>query len=199
MTPEFAGKGLRILNFDCEARPLSWYGGDWVTKEVTAIAAQFVGTSKMHCWALGEVDTETMLEGFVKLYDQADMVTGHYIRGYDLPLVNSALFEFGFRTLGPKLSHDTKLDLLKFSGLSKSQENLGAVLGLDHPKVSMDQAKWREANRLTRRGIRLTKERVKGDVVQNIEMRHALIARGMLGPPRVWMPTSSATSGGYQP
>ena len=30
---------LRILDFDCEARPLSWLAQDYVTKEVTVIAA----------------------------------------------------------------------------------------------------------------------------------------------------------------
>lgn len=195
---EFVGKGLRILDFDCEARPLSWYGGDWVTKEITAIAAQFIGEKRMHCWALGEVETEQILEGFVKLYDQADMVTGHFIRGYDLPLINSALLEFGYPPLGDKLTHDTKGDLLKFSGLSKSQENLGAMLGLEHPKVGMDQAKWRAANRLEPKGVRFTKERVKGDVRQHIEMRGVMLERGMLGRPRMW----SAQSGPmavYQP
>lgn len=191
-------RGTRILDFDTEARPLSWYGGDWVTKEITSIAAQFVGQKKVYCWLLGRHTSEEILEGFVKLYEDADMVTGHYIRGYDLPVVNGALLEFGYPPLGPKLTHDTKLDLVKFSGLSKSQENLGAMLGLEHPKVQMDQAKWRKANRLTSEGIRLTRQRVTGDVRQHIEMRAVLMERGMLGPPRLWSP-SAGPSSGYQP
>lgn len=187
----FTGKALRILDFDSEARPLSWYGGDFVTKELTAIAGQFIGEKRIYCWALGEVDEIEMLQSFRELYDAADMVTGHFIRGYDLPVINGAMLEYGLPPLGQKLSHDTKLDLLKFSGLSKSQENLGAMLGLEHPKVQMDQAKWREANRLTKKGIALTKKRVKGDVVQHIELRTTLIQRGMLGSPKVWTPKSS--------
>ena len=35
---------------------------------------------------LGQVDTEEMLAGFRELYDQADVVTGHYIRKHDLRL-----------------------------------------------------------------------------------------------------------------
>lgn len=188
---KFTGRPARVLDFDTEARPLSWYGGDFVTKEITAIAAQFVGEKKMHVWALGENTTEEMLDGFLRLYNRADLLTGHFIRGYDLPVLQSAMLEFGFGPLAPRLTQDTKLDLLRFSGLSKSQESLGAMLGLKHPKIGMDQAKWREANRLTRAGICLTKRRVSGDVRQHIEMRQELLRRGMLGPPRVWTPRSS--------
>ncbi|HZU73571.1 MAG TPA: hypothetical protein VE990_12450 [Acidimicrobiales bacterium] len=195
----FKGSGARILDFDTEARPLSWYGGDWVTKEITAVAGQFIGEKKMHAWVLGpKTTTEEILEGFLKLYEKADIVTGHYIRGYDLPVLNGALLEFGYPALEPKLTQDTKLDLVKFSGLSKSQENLGALLGLEHPKVQMDQAKWREANRLTPAGIRLTRERVTGDVRQHIELRSVLIERGLLGSPKLWSP-HPVTSSSYHP
>lgn len=177
---------LRILDFDCEARPLHWYGGDFVSKEITAIAAKFIGEEGEHVWILGDIKLPKMLEAFRKVYDQADMVTGHFIRGYDLPTLNGALTELSLPPLASKLSHDTKLDLLKRSGLSSSQENLGAMLGLTHPKVQMDQTKWREANRLTKAGRALTGERVLGDVLQHIEMRQKLIDLGYLGPPRVW-------------
>ena len=196
----FTGAGARTLDFDIEARPLSWYGGDWVTREVTAIAARFIDEpeSKTRVWLLGPHTQEEMLLGFVELYDVADIVTGHYIRGFDLPNVNAALFEHGLPGLSDKYSVDTKLDLVKFQGLSKSQENLGAMLGLEHPKVSMDQAKWRAANRLEADGIALTKKRVIGDVNQHIEMLAELRSRGMLGSGKVW---SARANGGtkYQP
>ena len=57
------------------------------------------------------------------------------------------------------------------------------MLGIDAPKVQMDQKKWREANRLTPEGIALTKERVVGDVIQHMELRNALIELGWLDPP----------------
>ena len=187
MTLRWSSAGpVRILDFDCEARPLHWYGGDFVSKEITAIAAKFIGERHEHVWLLGQDEPEAMLEGFRALYDQADMVTGHFIRGYDLPTINGALTEYGLAPLGSKLSHDTKLDLMKRSGLSGSQENLGAMLGLKAPKVQMDQAKWREANRLTPEGLALTRRRVVGDVRQHIELRQRLIDLGYLGPPRVW-------------
>jgi hypothetical protein len=194
MKVKISKRPLRVLDLDCEARPLSWIAQDYVSKEITAIAACFIGYKEpVFCKVLGESTTEEMLEEFVELYNQADIVTGHYIRGYDLPLINSALAEFGYHPLHSKLAHDTKIDLINSSGISKSQESLGAMLGLVAPKVQMDQNKWRTANRLTEEGIAFTKARVVGDVQQHIQLREALLERGMLGPPKIWK------SVGYHP
>jgi hypothetical protein len=88
--------------------------------------------------------------------------------------------------LGDKLTQDTKIDLVRRQGLSGSQENIGTMLGLNHPKVKMDQKKWRDANRLTPEGRALARERVVGDVRQHIEMRARLLELGYLGHPKIW-------------
>ena len=182
-------KKLRILDFDCEARPLHWYGGDFVSKEVTAVAAKFIGErGKVHVWMLGECENEEMLEGFRALYDEADMVVGHYIRGYDLPTINAMMMEWGLPKLSGKLTHDTCKDITKKSGLSGSQENLAEMLGIRHPKIQMSQTKWRAANRLMPESLSLTRKRVVGDVLQNIEMRQRLMDLGYMSPPRMWSP-----------
>jgi hypothetical protein len=181
-----SAKQLRILDFDIENRPLSYLGMDFTTSDITAIAAGWTDQTKVHCWALGESTSEEMLEGFLALYDEADIVTGHYIRGHDLPIINGALAEFGYPPLGPKLTSDTKNDLVRRKGISASQESLSDMLGLPAPKVQMSQAKWREANRLTPEGIAHTKTRVIGDIRQHKQLRAALIEAGLLGPPREW-------------
>jgi hypothetical protein len=187
---------VRILDFDCECRPLSWYGGDWVTKEITAIGWKFIGerysirTSLLVLEPVRDyydlTNLRRVVEPFVEAYNAADIVTGHFIRGFDLPLINGTLMELGLPLLEDKLTQDTKLDLRKASGLSKSQENLGAMFELKHPKIPMDQAKWRSANRLTPAGIALTHRRVVGDVRQHIELRQRMLDLGLLGPPKAW-------------
>jgi len=200
---------MRILDFDCECRPLSWYGGDWVTKEVTAISWAWIDLAnprkakgKITSVCLGEPHDPTpenwadlnsprwtvaeMLEAFLEAYRQADIVTGHYIRGFDLGLLNGALMENGLPLLRSTLAQDTKGDLARFNGLSKSQENLGGLLGLSHPKVGMNQQDWRDANRLTPEGIQRSRKRVVGDVAQHIEMRAVLLERGVLSEPGPW-------------
>jgi hypothetical protein len=186
---------LRILDFDIECRPIAWYGGDFVTKQPTGIAWKFIGEKeKTQVMVIGEsfdtrqvLDEErAMLDAFHEAYDKADMVTGHYIRGYDLPTLQSALLRLKMRLLGDKLVQDTKVDLLKASGISKSQENLGAMFELDHPKFPMDTTKWGYANMLLPDGVKLTRMRVVSDVDQHIELRQEMLDLGSLAPPVNW-------------
>lgn len=192
---------LRVLDFDCECRPLHWIGGDYVSRELTAIAWAWVETPQPEPTVvlLGELTVPQMLALFVTAFERADLVTGHYIRGFDLSLINSALVENQMPALGDKMTHDTKTDLLRMSGLSKSQENLGVSLGLAHPKVHMDQMRWRDANRLTPEGLAYVRERAVGDVLQHIELRQKLLELGYLGPPVMWQSKSAQPLPVYQP
>jgi hypothetical protein len=182
---------LKILSFDIENRPLSyWYDGK-CTAEITAIAWSWLGSDEVQCelLTLGDArDMVWMLSRFRNDYNAADLVTGHYIRRHDLPIINGALMEQGMKPLRPKLTHDTKQDLIKRDGLSMSQEALGAMLGLDSPKVGMTQSDWREANRLTPEGVLNTRRRVVGDVIQHKELYRALRESGYLKAPKLWRP-----------
>jgi hypothetical protein len=182
----------RILDFDIENRPLAYLGSDYTTAEITAIAACWMGEPKsMKVWLLTKEDengrqTRTMLEGFVRMYNEADMITGHFIRGHDLPVINGALLENGLPPLGPKLSHDTKNDLATTKYISLSQENLGAMLKIAAPKERMNNPKWRDANRLTKSGIALTRKRVVADVIQHMQLYVKLRELKMLKAPKLW-------------
>ena len=185
-------KPRRTLDFDIENRPLSYWFDGRCTAEVTAIAWRWVGVTNeaTRCYLLGSHTAEEMLLAFKAAYDEADIVTGHFIRRHDLPIVNGALIEHGLPQLGSKLTSDTKIDLVRFSDLAKSQEALGAMLGIDAPKIQMTQSDWREGNRLTPAGIMRTRARVVGDVEQHVQLRAALIERDMLGAPRWWHPST---------
>jgi hypothetical protein len=186
----------KILDWDLENRPLTYLGNDFTTAEITGIAASWIPTrgwrapspERVYCYLLGELTTETMLGAFRVLYEQADVLTGHYIRAHDLPILNGAMIEFGFPPLSPKLTIDTKIDLLRFKDISKSQESLAGMLGIDAPKITMTQTDWRMANRLEPEGLKRTRERVTGDVIQHKQMYAELVKRGLLGPPKLWTP-----------
>ena len=199
-------RDLRVLDFDCECRPLAWYGGDFVTKQLTAVAWKFVGSKgRPKVAVIGESDRMSMvldeeremLTRFIEAYNQADVVTGHFIRGFDLPLVNGSLVRLGMTPLEDKLSQDTKSDFIKRHGMSLSQENLGAMFELDHPKVPMNTALWEQANMLTPAGIRHTRKRVVGDVEQHIELRQRMLNGGLLRAPQLWTSQSPGGSGKY--
>lgn len=183
-------KRLHVLDFDIENRPLSYLGADFTTAEITAIAWGWVGSDVIECEVLTKdpASGPYLLKRFYQAYNAADMVTGHYIRKHDLPIINGALIEHQLPLLGQKLTSDTKLDLVKRSNISASQEALGGMYKLTEGKQHMGQAHWREANRLTEAGIAETRRRVIGDIKQHKELRAALIEAGALGPPKLWVP-----------
>lgn len=182
---------MLVLDFDIENRPLSYLGSDFTTAEVTAVAWAWTDKPEdVTVYLLGETELTVILDAFMRAYREADMVTGHYIRGHDLPMINGALMEIHGSLLPDKLTQDTKVDLVRTKGISLSQESLGGMLHIDQPKVHMNQTKWRAANRLTPEGLAEVKARVVGDVRQHIEMRQRLLDLGYLTEPRIWRSTS---------
>ncbi len=189
----------RILDFDLENRPLSyWYEGA-TTAEITAFGWSWVGSDDVEILLLqrdglyadykGSTYTpEIALRYFIDILNAADMLTGHYIRRHDLPILNAALVEYGLPHLRPFLTQDTHGDFVKRKDLSISQENLAAMLGLPEPKHHMTQTEWRKANRLTKAGIAAARKRVVDDVIQHKALRLALLERGLLKAPKVWRP-----------
>ncbi len=185
------GGRLRILDLDIENRPLSYLGQGFTTSEITAIASCWDGEpDTMECWLLGADETpEEMLAAAWVRYNEADMVTGHYIKMHDLPHINGALLEYGLNPLPEKLVCDTKMDLIKKGDIfSASQENLCAMFGLKQPKIHMNTVLWREANRLTPAGLEATYKRAVGDVLQHMALRKELVKRDLLKAPRIWRP-----------
>lgn len=190
---------LCVLDFDIENRPLTYLGSDYNTGDVTAIAWSWLGEDEVNyaVQTLEDGTLSSMLREFTTAYDHADMVTGHYIRGYDLTVLNGAMLEAGLPPMDKKMSSDTKLDLKKTKYQSMSQESLSAMLGIEASKVHMTQQDWREANRLTPEGIDKTIARVTGDVIQHKALRAKLIELGWLGTPKVWSPEAKGSA--YRP
>lgn len=206
-----AAKPLRILDFDIENRPLSYWVPDRPTAQITSIAWMWAGDhDSLDCrllappcfhkghedvcpdWPEKVVNEETLLADFSAVIAQADIVTGHYILRHDLPIINGALYDRGMPLLDDVRASDTKLHMFTKADLPATQEHLLELLGTTCPlgmpleKFHMTQVKWREANKLTRKGIELTKRRVMSDVHAHSHMREDMLARGWLGSPTVW-------------
>jgi len=182
-------RALKILDFDIENRPLSYWTPDRPTCEITAIASCWYNDiNSMSADLLGVTDTVIILSNFVSRYNEADMVTGHYIRMHDLPIINGALLEFGLPKLEPKLVCDTRLDMYKKGDIPATQEYLGEILGVTIQKYHMTQNDWRTANRLLPAGLEATRKRVTTDVYQHMLIRGKMLELGLLKPPRMWAP-----------
>lgn len=180
-------QGLKILDFDIENRPLSYWIPDMPTAEITAIASCWVGDlSSLEVHLLGEYTVEEILDAFIKRYNEADIVTGHYISRHDLPHINGALLELGRPPLGPKLVSDTRTNMFKKQGVPATQEYLMEILGVEVGKEHMTQGDWREANRLTPKGLTRTKTRVTKDVIGHMLLRSKMLELGLLKSAKVW-------------
>ncbi|MBA3583043.1 MAG: hypothetical protein H0W36_00685 [Gemmatimonadetes bacterium] len=191
---------VRILDWDIENRPLTYWVPDMPTAQITSIASMWVGdhdSLRIDYMLLPEStedDERAMLGRFIQRYNEADMVTGHYIRRHDLPITNAMLYELGLPLMQSKLTCDTKLDMFKKADLPATQEFLldtlkpTCELGIPLEKFHMSQTSWREANRLTPAGIELTKRRVLSDVHAHSHLREAMLDRGYLRAPSMWNP-----------
>lgn len=183
------GRKLRILDFDSECRPMHY--SEWRDEsQITAIAWGWVGENDIHHEVLKQnlSNEERMLEKFLDAYNDADLVTGHYVMRHDLPLVNDHCMRHGWDLLEPKLVQDTKTLLPAVKGLSLSQENLSTLYELDVKKHHMNGRRWMVANTLSPEGREEALKRVVQDVRQHKRLRKALIDRGYLKAPRMWRP-----------
>lgn len=182
----------KMLVWDLENRPLSyWYDGR-PTAEVTAIGWKWVGETDCHVAAMGmgtQKTAEKLLRRFLPFYEKADVIIGHNIRTHDLPILNAITVEYGLPAIKPKLTIDTLRDLQKWKDIPKSLEYLCDLLNCPHPKFHMTQHSWRQANRLEAQGLKLSQERVRVDVRATEWVYQELVKRGWLvKPPRMWSP-----------
>lgn len=181
-------RGLAILDFDVECLPGHWIGGDFTSKVITAVAWSWEHGKKVTVMTHYDYTVSEMAESLTYVINMADVVTGHYIRAFDLPLLNGTLLREQLPPLGPVITSDTKSDLLKAHGRSKSQENLAAMLGVEAPKIQVTNYDWECFNTRMPGYQKIGVERVKGDVIQHKQLRQKLLDLGYLGPVRRWEP-----------
>lgn len=188
----------RTLCFDLECRPLAfWYEG-MTTSEITAIGWKFSDEPEVHTLLLRSDGLFVQDEGdhllsyraahtyFWGVLQEADLVYGHNIRGFDLPLFQAHLLRLELPLLPDLLTCDTLKDYPKRRAMSASLENLAGFYGLEGDKLKMSQPDWEAANRLTEDGIALARERVTSDVLLQEQLRNKLLELSILKAPRVW-------------
>jgi len=183
-------KKLRLLTLDWECLPGHWIGSDYTSRIITALAWSWSDSPD-------RIDVKThydntrvdMAETFRILLENADVVTGHWVTGFDLPVGNGARLRENLPPLqGVVWASDTKAHLSKTSGRSLSQQNLAASLGCKAPKIQVTLKDWEEFNLRTAGYREAGEERVVGDVKQHMEMRAKLIKLGWLTSPQRWTP-----------
>lgn len=179
----------RILIFDIENRPLSyWYDGN-PTAEVSIISAKWLDEGDPLVFTMRRGGNRRILQQFLPLYEEAHVLIGHNIRRHDLPILNGAYIEQGMSALSPKNTIDTLKDLIGWKDIPKSLEYLASWLGCPIQKPHLTQHDWRRANRLEGEALRIAEQRCRDDVLATEWVYKELVDRGLITkPPRRWSP-----------
>lgn len=186
-------RDLRVLDFDCETMAAGFADPQWVPQKVTCIAWSWVGSDRVEVHTCGgsaglyeEAWRRRALLGmFRTAYDEADMVTGHNLLRFDLPVLNADMIRLGLPPLGTKLVQDT-MRLPRTKGLKKGQDNLAGLVETYERKLALDWQQWEDAYATP--GWPVVMDRARSDVIMHKELRAALLERGLLRTPIHWRP-----------
>lgn len=192
---------LRIIDFDFESKPL-WFWYDKPTAVITSVSwMEVVGgkpnhdSLETHVADLSSRDTYiNFIEGIAGILQGADLLTGHNIDRFDLPLLQAQLMRHGRKGLPPLLTQDT-MRLPKKRDMSVSQESLinyaalKAVCPIGMPiyKHHLSIPEWEDAALGWNNDLLI--ERPLSDVHGHVHLREVLIEKGYLAPARMWKPT----------
>jgi len=183
----------RVLDFDIETMAAGFADPQWVPQKVTCIAWSWVGSDEVKVMTCGgsvglyerPKRRRLLLEVFLKDYAAADMVTGHNLLRFDLPILNADAMRLGLAPLTPVRVQDT-MRVLRTKGFKKGLDNLAGLVRTYERKLSMDWQQWEDA--YAEPGWPVVMDRARSDVVMHKEVRAAMLERGWLRPPTWWRP-----------
>ena len=175
----------RVWAFDVEAAPSAWGGADFTYKRLICAASGRPGAVPHY---LAPDFSAAFAEAFfAPLRDPNTLVVAHNAN-YDLDLANGTLVKLGLAPLGPVLVSDTMRHLPR-NGYAYSRR-LGDMckrFGVAR-KGEMDPYDWEQVRENDPAALRRLRDYNIGDVRCTLELREVLLARGLLGPPRMWRP-----------
>ena len=182
----------RILDFDVETIAAGFADPNWVPQKITCVAWSWIGEDDVHstiCTTAGLYERPKlrakMLQPLLVAITQADMVTGHNLVRFDLPVINAECLRLGLEPIGEVLVQDT-MNLVRTKGFKKGQDNIGQLLRIPAEKQAMTWQQWQDA--YEERGWRGIRSRAESDVVMHKQMRARLLELGWLKAPRRWRP-----------
>ncbi len=174
----------RCLDFDIETRAKGFGDPQWVPQEVTAIAWSWCDEEHIS-WATLLDGAEYMFEMFLEAYNAADIVTGHNLLRFDLPVLNADLLRHDFPPLKAVKVQDT-MRIVKTKGFKKGQDNLLTLTESPIQKMPLNWQEWQNAYEES--DWRTVIDRVVSDVRGHKILRSAMLRRGWLKPATVWCP-----------
>jgi DNA polymerase elongation subunit (family B) len=185
------GQG-RILDFDIETIAAGFADPEWVPQKITCVAWSWIGSDVVESRVCGPAGIfgkperrAKMLAPLLAALSEADMVTGHNIRRFDLPVIQAEVMRLGLPSLEPVLAQDT-IKLRTSKGFKKGQDNLGRLYRIADEKLALDWQAWQDA--YDEDGWQTIRDRAESDVKMHKQLRAALLEHDYLKEPRRWTP-----------
>lgn len=181
----------RLLDFDIETVAAGYADPQWVPSTVTAWAFSWgwgddVTVAALPVRSFYSVRARRRFLGpLLEALREADVVTGHNVLRFDLPVLQAEVMRLGLPSLRPVLVQDT-IRLPRSKGFKKGQDNLGTLLDVPLEKLPLNFQQWADA--YAEKDLGTVKDRVAGDVRQHMLIREEMRKRGWLKPPRMWSP-----------
>jgi DNA polymerase family B, exonuclease domain len=180
----------RIFDFDVETVAAGFADPQWVPQKITCVAGSWIGSDLVESRICGpeglfghpEVRAE-MLQWLLDRIREADIVTGHNINRFDLPVINSECMRLGLEPIRKVKTEDTML-LVRSKGFKKGLDNLGVLFRTPAQKVSLSWQEWQQA--YDEPGWVTVRQRCEGDVLLHKQVRIGLRQERLLRAPRVW-------------
>lgn len=192
MPPKWSGNGKSILHLDCEALSAGYPTGSWnkVPQKMTAIAWSWAGNDNVEvitCGKKGIFDESVrakMISKILPILEKADILSGHYLRGFDMPLFVEECHRLNLPIPSSKFVLDT-MDLPK-GVMKKGLDNLAVIYDLPVEKMALNWAHWYKAyGNPTWDEI---EQRVASDVVLQKYVLAEQQKRKIQKPPKRWSP-----------
>jgi len=190
--PETIGRrSRRTLDFDLETVAAGFADPEWVPQRVVCWAYSWVGDDHVYSDALpvacfyDKDARRRFLLPLLAVIESADVLTGHNIARFDLPVLLAETRNLLLPPLEPMLVQDT-IRLGRTKGFKKGQDNLGTTLHVKEPKMPLHWAAWENA--YGEPDMKTVRERCVSDVRMHKTIREQMRARGWLQAPRMWKP-----------
>jgi hypothetical protein len=162
----------------------------WVPDKITVAAWSWVGDDQVFCLTTGKDGFFSKrirgerLAPLLKALRSADVLTGHNILRFDLPVLNAECLRCGLEPLRQISVQDT-IKLPRTKGFKKGQDDLSRAFGVKLKKKGLTWTEWDEA--YEEDGWPKAVDRCVSDVRQHKELRAKLLDRGVLRE-RTWRP-----------
>lgn len=179
-----------ILDFDIETIAAGFADPEWVPQKITCIAWSWVGSNTVQSRVCGPSGIfgkprlrARMLSALLGEIRKADMLTGHNIERFDLPVINAEAMRLGLEPVRGVLVQDT-IRTLRSKGFKKGQDTLGRMYRTSSEKLALDWQAWQDS--YDEPGWVTVRLRCESDVEGHKQLRARMLEEGHLRAPRRW-------------